>query len=303
MYGFGAIAGMPSFTPTFASPNFKDPGAAYSAATMAYQKTATDMTRTGFDMLNQQLFDRQRRNRGLWQASVHLNNQIQNKLEGANTANLQDIKDKITSEQGAMIMNMINSGRGNVSVQDNLNRALLSDFGKETTRSNNEFAKLQAGSMERVMGQALQQREHGIDAITGIYGQGLNFLSSMNPTPPDPGMYFQMAQGLAQGRMPGQLPGMPGAGVPYAPTGGFQPSGLFSPSYGSEGGGGGGYSIFDMPSTYSGGGYGFGGGYGAVSGAGIGYNGQYSPSYATSPQDSWSALAGGNYGRSEATGY
>ena len=296
----GSIAG---FSPTFASPNLKDPSGSYSSAYGAYANTASDMVKTGFDQLNQALFERQQQNQGIWQGYKNLNQRVQQKLAGSNEANLADLKEQYDARSGQMAQQMINRGLGNWSIQQSMQNQLGSDFAREKTRSNNSFAQLQADAMQRVMMGGLGAREHGADALTGIRGMGLNFLSSMTPVPPDFGTYFGAAQALGANHMPGPLPGMPGMSPPNGPIGGAQPAGLFTPGYDVGGGGGGGWGLADyaaaagsripgvMPDSA----------YGAASGYAKDESGQLYPSYATSPQDSWAALAGGNYGRREAT--
>ncbi len=248
------MRGIPTFTPTFASPNLKDPSKSYADSFNAYAQTTSSMIGTGFDQVNQMLFERQQQNRQLQGAYGQLNRAVQRRLAGSNRANLQDIADQYTAMSGQMSQSMIDRGLGNSTVQDAMQIGLGASHAKERTRSENMFAQLQADYMAKIRGAGLQARERGMDATTSIRQAGLGFLSSMTPAPPDPGTYFAMSQALGQGQMPGQLPSGPGASPPQGPTGGHIPAGLFAPSYGVEGGGGGG-GVGD-PSFYMGAGVG-----------------------------------------------
>ncbi len=298
------MAGMPRFTPTFSTPDFKDPSGSYTAAYGAYTKNVQDMTSTGFNMLDRMLADRQQRNRGLWQGYLGLNKKIQGKLAGSNKANLMDLADQFTAMSGQISQGMIDAGLGNTSAQLSMQRGVAADYAKEKTRSNNQFAQLQATMMGNVMLPALAARERGIDALTGIRQSGLQFISSMTPEAPDAGFWAQLAQmsGEKDGGAWG-MPGMPGASAPQAPTGGYMPKGLFTPSYSVEGGGGSGFS-WSQPQSYGQSPADYAADYNRVaSGYSKDYSGNSVASYATSPQDTFMPGSGGGFSRMEATGY
>lgn len=271
--------------------DFSNPQASYNSAYQNYIGLNQQLYNNYVNNLNTQL-----------QGYRNLQSNVMNRLRGGNKANLQDIADKYAAMSGQQSQQMIDRGLGNTTIQQSIQRGIAQDRTKETTRSRNMYSQLMAQT----------QSQLGLAGL-GAYGHGLDMLlTQVSAPPPDAGMYAQLAQMKAMGRLPGMLPGMPGPGVPNSPIGGAIPQGLFAPSYGAEGGGGGGgYSIFDMPSTYgqrsvvpaS---------YGAAfqSGAGVGgniYGGMddysYTPSYATSGQYSFMPSKWGNYGRSEATGY
>jgi hypothetical protein len=246
-FGFSSI---PRFTPSFASPDLKDPAGSYSSAFNAYAQTTSNMIGAGFNMLDAALADRQQRNRGLWAAYGKLNRQVQGKLAGSNRANLEDLSQQFTALSGQMSQQMIDSGLGNTTVQQAMQIGLGGEYAREKTRSEGLFAQLQADAMQRVMGQGLQARERGINAIQDIRMGGLNFLSSMTPMAPDPGVWAQLAMaGMGNGFEMG-LPGMPGQSAPVGPVGGAIPQGLFSASFQMEPGGGGGGGGAVDPSFY-----------------------------------------------------
>lgn len=221
---------------SFGSPNmdFSNPQASYNSA---YQNAAS---------MNQQLY-------GNWQSAANqiaggyqtLSKNVLRRLAGSNRANMMDIANKYQALSGQMSQSMIDRGLGNTTIQDSMQRGVAADRAHESTRSRNMFQQLMAKYQTDIgMG--------GLQAQQNLTGQMMQYISAPYP---DPSTYAQLAAmgGSGHGFQTGP-PAMPGMSAPQAPTGGYIPQGLFTPSYSVEGGGGGGGPV--DPSFYGGrGGY------------------------------------------------
>lgn len=268
MAGFTAMAAGSPFVQA-GSMNPSDPWGSYNSAYKAAASTNNNLYQQAMSGYAQMIAQANAAQQQVTAGYGTLQRKVVQGLKGSNRANLQDIADQFTSLSGSMSQQMIDRGLGNTTVQQSVQRGVSADYAKERTRSQGAFAQLIA-SMRSQLGQArLQSQQQGIGMMSGLQSDQLHYLASIASPYPDPGMYAQMAAGLASGGG-GMGMGMPGPSPGLGPTGGY------TPHYG------GGYvNAGDVGGTYS---PGFG-------------------SWATGGQPSFSDLGGGGGGGDPYSGY
>jgi hypothetical protein len=214
---FGPTAGAVSL-PTSPASDYKG---AYSNA-VNLNKQLYENIQGGYAQMLQQF---QRAQAGLNAGWSGLETQVMRRLSGKNRANIRDIGVKYADLTGRANQQLIDRGLGNTTVQQAVTRGLAADQTAEVTRSREGYSRLLADAQSNLGGQRLGAVERGMGMLSGIQGRTLDWMNSIAAPYPDPGLYAQLAQMEAQGRMPGSLPGMPGPSRGSAPTGGYGPQG------------------------------------------------------------------------------
>lgn len=166
-------------------------------------------------------------NQGLIGGYRGLQKAVMRQLAGTNRANLTDIADRYTALSGQMSQQLIDRGLGNTTVQQSVQRGVEADFSKESTRSNNLFAQLQAQTRSNLGQARLAAMERGMGFLSGLQGDQLAMMERVSAPYPDAGLYAQLAQmgGGGGGMGMSGLPGLPGPSRGNAPTGGYGPRG------------------------------------------------------------------------------
>lgn len=186
------------------------------------------------------------------------------RLAGTNTSNIRDIEANARAAAAAGNQSLVSRGLGNSTIVNSMNRGINSDRQRETTRSREAFAQLEANAADRIWGDRTnaQQSKAAMMANLGIAQNSA--LERVSAPYPDAGMYASLAQmygakaeadrnrkqlggGMVQGG------GGASAGYSYSPS----PWGSRNPA-GSYGGGWGGDS---WTGNYQGMNYGGGGGF------------------------------------------
>lgn len=93
-----------------------------------------------------------------------LSQQVQGLLAGTNQSNLNDIDQAYNAAQGRTLSRLIGSGLGNSTVLGSASLANDQSRARERTASQNQFAQLQAGYLDRLGQAGLLAQERGLNA-------------------------------------------------------------------------------------------------------------------------------------------
>ncbi len=195
----------------------------------------------------------------------NLYNTVQGTIQGIGASQAQAIRDAYAQQSGTSAQQLINSGLGNTTVQQSVQRGNLLDEQKAQIGLANQMAQLQAGYQSNLGLAGLNYANQANMQNTALSGQQLNWMNSVNSPYPNAAAYNQLAlqQGYANkaNQLYGQIP-RGGAG-PYGGGGGGV-SGLgggmglkglpgqdtgYGSTLGGGGGGGGGGQTYNLPNT------------------------------------------------------
>lgn len=93
-----------------------------------------------------------------------LSQQVQGLLAGTNQSNLNDIDQRLQATTGRIMSQMIGSGLGNSTGLGSAQLAAALGAARERTASQNQFAQLQAGYLDRLGQAGLMAQERGLNA-------------------------------------------------------------------------------------------------------------------------------------------
>jgi len=239
----------------------------------------------------------------------NLYNTVMGGIQGIGASQSQAIQDAYAQQSGNSAQQMINSGLGNTTVQQSVQRGNLLDEQKAQTGLANQLAQLQAGYQTNLGMAGLNYANQANMQNTALSGQQLNWMNSVNSPYPNAQAYGQLAlqQGYAQRaqQLYGQARGGGGSGA------GFNVSGGLGGGFGI--GGAGPFNPASVPTqqvSQGGGQGGRGGGGGAAAPQGDGfdqsnanvgwdyYSGQATPGYSgssTTPQGDGAPLTQQSY--------
>lgn len=146
-----------------------------------------------------------------------LENQVLGGIQGIGASQSQAIQDVYAQQSGNSAQQMINSGLGNTTVQQSVQRGNVADEMKAQTALANQLAQLQAGYQTNIGMAGLNYANQANMQNTGLGSQQLGFMNSVNSPYPNAAAYGQLAmqQGYANQAklMYGQMPkGMGAAG-------------------------------------------------------------------------------------------
>lgn len=116
------------------------------------------------------------------------------RIAGTNTSNINDIGRNAQAQSGAASQQMVSRGLGNTTVQQNMQRAIEADRARETTRSNEAFANLEAGYADRIWGDRTQAQQAKAAMMAGLGTQQLGAMERVNIAYPDANAYMGLAQ-------------------------------------------------------------------------------------------------------------
>lgn len=177
----------------------------------------------------------------------NLYNTVMGSIQGIGASQAQAIRDAYAQQSGASAQQLINSGLGNTTVQQSVQRGNLADEQKAQTGLANQMAQLTAGYQSNLGQAGLNYANQANMQNTALKGQQLNWMNSVNSPYPNAQAYGQLAlqQGYANranqlyGQIPkGTLGGLGGGGVNMSGAGGFG-GGIKGMGAGAGGGGGG----------------------------------------------------------------
>ena len=158
-----------------------------------------------------------------------LENQVMGTIQGITASQQQAIKDVYAQQSGAASQQMINSGLGNSTVQQSVQRGLTLDEQKAQVALANQQAQLTAGYQSNLGLAGLNWQQQALGQNTGLGVQQLNWMNSVNATYPNAGMYAQLAQGYGAMQAAQQARGMLGGGSGL--TGTYGATGFTPPTY------------------------------------------------------------------------
>ncbi len=183
----------------------------------------------------------------------NLSNQVMGDIQGIGASQSQAIQDTYAQQSGNSAQQMINSGLGNTTVQQSVQRGNLLDEQKAQIGLSNQMAQLTAGYQSSLGLAGLNQANQSNMQRTALGSQQLGFMNSVNAPYPNAQAYNdarlqQQTLAMAQGGLNGGLRGGAGGGGGVSGLGGgggfrgLGNSAGATQTLGAGGGGGGGGS-------------------------------------------------------------
>lgn len=229
-------------------PAANDYGSAYqNALSLNQQNYGNILSGYGQTMANQQ-----QAQQGIQQGYGNLSSQVLGDIQGIGASQSQAIRDTYAQQQGRSTQGLVSRGLGNTTVANTVQRGNLYDKQKADTGLANQMAQLTAGYRSNLGLAGLNYANTANMQNTGLAGQQLGFMNSVNAPYPNALGYGQLAQQQGYADRASQLYGQVGMGGRGAGAGGLSVQGLNTGSGlpGWRGGGGG------APAMMGGGGYG-----------------------------------------------